>query len=394
MFTRLNRYIVGQIVVYSLAMTGVAMLALLLERLLRLLSLTGNPDEVLGYLSQMMITLIPHYLGIAMPAAFFLGVVLTFGQMLRESELAALWSSGIGLHRLLLPVVGLAFLLAVLATVIVSHLQPLGRYSYRSIVHTLAHLSLGSAIRDGTLLQIGDLTFIVDETSFDGTELNRVFVHQEKSKGRSLVTTAERGRLQATEDGGSVLLLENGLRTEIAADGTRSRAISFSRFQWPIDRADQQRFRDRGKDERELTLPELWVSQTGPGSSIEPSEIKAEFHARLVAVASIVFLPLLAAALSLAGGKQGQIYSIAVGLLILVVYQKILKFGEAMVDTGTISPWVGLWLPFCGFALGSAWLAYANGFGVPHYRFGWLPAQADRVVAAARALWPWSRQPP
>ena len=61
----IDRYIIKSILVYGFTMTCIAVFALLLERLLRLLNLAANPDKVMIYVSQMLVTLIPHYLAIA-----------------------------------------------------------------------------------------------------------------------------------------------------------------------------------------------------------------------------------------------------------------------------------------------------------------------------------------
>ena len=133
MINALDRYILRRIIGIAVAMIGIALLALLLERLLRLLNLAAHPDQILSYVSQMLVTLIPHYLGVATPLAFFLAIVITFNRLDRDKELAVMTAAGIGLQRVMVPVLGLAILLAVVVGITFSHLQPIGRYTYRSL---------------------------------------------------------------------------------------------------------------------------------------------------------------------------------------------------------------------------------------------------------------------
>lgn len=378
MFTTLDRYILRRIVLYSAAMIGLAMACLLLERLLRILDLAVNPGRVLDYISQMLINLIPHYLGVALPMAFFLGVLLTFNRLSRDNELAAMSSSGIGLHRLMIPVLLLAVLLAGMAAATFSHLQPLTRYSYRAMANSISHASLSAAVRERTFVHSEGLTFIAEAASPDGGELGRVFVFEEKAPGKDYVTTAEEGRLRdGSGANGSVLVLYSGRRIGFETAAPVASRLDFDRFQWPLEATEGAAFRARGKDERELTMPELWGAMAAPVAGIKVAEARAEFHARLAAVLSILVLPLLAVPLALGGGRGGQSYGIALGLLILVVFKKVLNFGETFADKDLISPWIGIWLPFTIFALCAGLLSHRVAFAVSQGSLAGLPAPSD-----------------
>ena len=67
-----------------------ALIALLMERMVRLLDLVVNKGGPFYLLLQMLANLIPHYLGIALPAAFFIGVLHAVMKMSSDSELDAM----------------------------------------------------------------------------------------------------------------------------------------------------------------------------------------------------------------------------------------------------------------------------------------------------------------
>src|SRR3546814_1662793 len=91
-------------------------------------------SDLLTLLLQMLAFLVPHYMALALPAAFFLGVLLAFSRLHQNRELDALGSAGIGLRRLLSPVLLLALVLtapsAVRSEEHTSELQSLMRISY------------------------------------------------------------------------------------------------------------------------------------------------------------------------------------------------------------------------------------------------------------------------
>ena len=116
------------------------------------------------------------------------------------------------------------------------------------------------------------------------------------------------------------------------------RGPSFSDLSWPID-TETDRFRARGGDQKELTLTELWRRARAPRESKPTAaEIGAELHSRLVLIASVLLLPLLAAPLAIAGPVRSRRGGIVVGLLILIVYYETLNFGDTMAKRELLAP--------------------------------------------------------
>lgn len=380
MLKLLNRYILRQIVMAMFAMTAVALLALLLDRLLRLLDRVVDSQGSMGIVVRMLINLVPHYLGIAIPAAFFFAVLLIFNKLHRDSEMAVINAAGVGLHRLLVPVMGLALVLTMIAAIIFSYMQPYSRYAYRALVNAVVHASLSAAVEAGTFVRVEDMTFMAEQASADGHRLGRIFVHEKRPNGRSVTTTASEGLLQEAEDGsGSVLVLRDGSRNVIEADGRGGGVIGFEEYRWPIKRDPDWAFRPRGGDEEELTLPELWGALDAPPAGTTSAQIAAEFHSRIVQALSIVVLPLLAVPLALGGGRRGQTYGIVVGLIVLIVYEKLLDVGHAMSAVGEISPWLSLWLPLAAMAIGSSILFIRASFRVSDDPLGQLPTLLEAL---------------
>ena len=386
----ISRYILRRVLVYLFAMTGLALLALLLERMIRLMGIVANWEGGLTLVVRMMLNLVPHYLGMALPAAFFFGVLLTFNHLNRNGELAVLQASGLGLMRLLRPVVGLALILAAVAAATFGFLQPYGRYTYRAIAHDASHVTLGSSVMPGKFFHTDDMTFMAERVSPDGSRLEGIFVSEHEAGGKTFTTTAEEGTFQPGGKPGEVmLLLRNGVRTERGPAGGAKTTLTFAEYRWPIRRGDDWAFRARGHDERELTLPELWNALgKPPPQGVDASEIEAEYHGRIVQILSVVFLPFLAMPLGLGGGRGGQTYGLGLGLLALVVYEQALQFGLSLSAKDIVQPLFGLWLPFMLFAVGSlAFFLYTSLRIVPE-PLGNLPARIESLIAAVPARLP------
>jgi lipopolysaccharide export system permease protein len=358
LLTIIDRYLVRQILLTCLVMTGVGLAILVLERVLRLFSLVANPNHAFSYVGQMLVLLLPHYLSIALPAAFFFGVLLTFRRMRRDSEFVVLQTTGLSLARLLAPALGLALVMCALAALIVGWLSPHARYGYRAIKAEVAEASLTAAVLGGTFISAEGVTFFAEqaEPAPEGLRLAKVFVYQEDEDGGRVVVTGEHGLLGQVGDAATpVLRLQRGLRAELPQEGAPT-TLSFANLSWPVIGEDEASFRPRGTDQRELTLPELWRLPATATSKPDRGEVAAELHARLVLIATMPLLPLLAAPLALGGAPRRPRGGIVLGLLVLVVYYEALSFGEQLAKRELLTPWLGLWLPFGLLALGSLWL--------------------------------------
>ncbi|MEE2980824.1 MAG: LPS export ABC transporter permease LptF [Pseudomonadota bacterium] len=353
--TVFGRYLLRLTLVPLLVTTGIALAALLLERMLRIMNLAVGTDASLFRVFEMMMSLVPHYLGIALPAAFFIGVLLAFNRLSGDSELVAFAAAGVALPRLLVPVMGLAVVLTLITAVIFAYVQPYSRYGYRALVHAIGHASLASALADGAFVEADGMVFMAEDVSAGGRRLTRVFVYQETAAGDSVTTTARGGALKpSTEHMRSVLYLADGVTVHRDGDGEHVSSLAFDQLSRPIGETGAVSYRARGRDERELTSAELWSARDRPPAGVSTDTMDAELHGRLVRTVTMLFLPLLAIPLGLGGGRARRSYGIIVGLVVLVFYQKLLQLGGSMAALGHVSPWLGLWLPLVLFAILSA----------------------------------------
>ena len=361
-----------------------ALIVLLIERMLRVLDLVLGAKGPLKLLVQMLAYLVPHYIGLALPFGLFLGVLLGFHRLSRDSELDAVQAAGIGVHRLMRSVMMTAFLVAGVSALTFSYLQPYGRYAYRAMVYTISNAFITAILNEGVITQIGDTTFLAEESFADGEEFLNVFLFQEDAGGDWSVMTARQGKIERGGfDRPPAIWLYDGIR--MGAKGAqeaqrREGALSggilrFEALRTDMDTGGDAILKPRGQDERELTLIELWQMRDSPPEGVGSSDLIAEFHGRLVRILSVLALPLLAVPLAHGARKRARSYGIGLGVVILVVYKEVLDFGENYVESEEFGPIIGLWLPFCVFVGGSGFvfvrgllhLPKDNSFVVPRW---------------------------
>ena len=362
--TLIDRYLLAQTFRRLMVALGVVLLALVLERILRLFEFAADHGGAFVQVMQMALNLIPHYLGMALPAAFFISILLLMARLGDDNEIDVLLGSGLSIRRLARPLMLTGVALTVFSIVLLGYVQPYSRYAYRAIRHAATSAVWDGSIPPQTFLTPEQgLTLYADEADVDGQRLVGVFVHQRDGGGREVVSTAERGRLHADYDiGRAYLVLEDGVQV-VTRPEKQPLTLQFDELTLSRDfPLEPPPYRARGRDERELTLDELWRGVTAPGAAdpgedgedgepVAPVERLGEAHGRLVRALSITLMPLLAVPMGIAAKRRRRGKAIVVAALILVLYHHVLQTGEGLVEMGAVPPALGLWLPFGALAL-------------------------------------------
>ncbi len=345
----------------------VALMVFMIERLLHLIDLILGASGPLKVVLEIMAYLVPHYMSVALPLSFLIGLLIGFNQLSRDGELDALQAAGISRLRQLKAALFAAVAMMVIAAVIFGYLKPYGRYAFQAIIYTITNASLQSLVRAGVFAELGGTTLLVQDIRPDEAGFSKVFIVQggndaggPAQDGDRTVITASRGRLaQGPLDQPPILRLFDGIRMTLPADKVASSASSdggalgivrFEELRTGIGGDQFRVFRPRGNDEREMTITELWQRRGSPPVGIRVSDIEAELHVRIVRTVSILFLPLLAFPLALGRRRSDRSTGIVGALLVLIAYDRVLDFGKNLVESAVVGPGIGLWLPFALFA--------------------------------------------
>lgn len=374
-FRLVDRYLLRQIVRPMLISLAVALVVLLLERLLRLIDLVLGASGPLQVMIDIMAYLVPHYLGLALPLSLMLGILIAFNTLSRDSELDGLQSAGVGLMRLVRPVLVVAIVLTTLSGLVHGYLKPHARYAYQALVFSLNNVAVRAFVRSGIFTEIGEKTFFIQGAGDRGagTGFGRTFVYDRAPGRDTLVITATGGSIGLAPEGmGATLRLRDGIRLtlpEQPATGpvppSTPAILRFHELRTVLSNAGDMMFRPRGQDEREMTFGELWENRHQPPEGVRPTDIQAEFHVRLVRTASVMVIPLLAIPLGLGRRRSDRLHGITFCLLILVVLNHVAEFGKNLVQNGTVGPFWALWAPLIITALAGGWFFLRTATRVP-----------------------------
>jgi lipopolysaccharide export system permease protein len=355
-FTIVDRYVLRQVLSPLLGALVISLLMLLAGRMLGFLDLTLGKKNSFTAVFKMLAYLTPNYLGLAVPAALFLGILFGFNRMSKTHEIDAMNASGIGLHRLFRPVLWLSLLLMLGNLAAVGWLQPYGRYSYRSVIYTLTNVDAFDLAKEGIFMKVGNRTFIVDQLDQTANSFNHLFIFEDKglANGSETVTATSGKLIGSASNAAPILRMENSQRLRLPSypkldnSGELQTALLAETQQadFPLDRVAAKVFRPRGTDERELTLVELFQRQQNPPADTPQSHMVSELHARILKILAIPMLALLALPFALVRGRNPEAYRFGIAVLLLVAYNVILEQGALATSISGISPWLSMWLPF------------------------------------------------
>lgn len=372
MLKKIDKYILQETIVPLLVTLGISALLLLLEKMLSLFDFVINQGGPIDIVWRMLGNLMPQYLTLVLPLSMFLGVLLAVRKLALNSELDALSAAGMSLNRIIVPSLYIAVVLLIVNVIVVGFVQPYSRYTYQGLVFDIRSGALGASIKAGEYTDLGDgLTLRIEESRDSGRELIQIFAQKEQKDGRIQSINAEKGSFFVSPDKRYLILrLHKGTLIDLDLSQSRPRIVNFDIHDLPIDVPNFATFRDRGEEAKEMTIIELWNKR----NSDDPAII-ATLHSRTARALSILIVPFLAIPLGLVAKRSGRALGITVGVIILLIYHKILEFGLGFSSTGDISPLLVIWLPTLIFILLTARLYY-----IGTYKVGGMPLRKIEII--------------
>ena len=389
MFTSTDRYLARLIALPLFSTLVIAAMLLVLDKMLRLFDFVAQEGGPVSVVWRMLANLLPEYLSLGIPIGLLLGILLAFRKIALSSELDALRALGLGYGRLLRVPYMFAIALAIVNLFIVGFVQPYSRYAYEGLRFELRSGALGASIKVGEFTPLGKrMTLRIEKSENEGRDLTGLFIMTEAKDGKSLAVTAQKGTFLATDDPDTIILrLTNGVLVHNAQNYRVPRVLSFTGHDLPIDLPKIEAFRDRGGKDRELTLPELaQIGTSDKVSAMTRAESLANFHFRLVEVAMMLLLPLLAVALAVPPKRSSSALGVFLSIIMVVTYHKINESMEGLGSLGRIDPFFALWIPFCLFAALIARLYYVLAHTPGGQPIGGLERSFAKVAASVRGF--------
>lgn len=359
--TRIDRYLLGSLLRPGLICFGVTLVMMLLERADRLINQIAAGGGEVHFFFPLMVNEVPYYLGLALPAAFFISMFIVIIRMDEGAEVEAMQSSGLSLARITAPWVGVGLVVAMVSLLILGFLEPYGHYGFRSVQNLARQAGWSGKLRSGAFVTSDRTsTIVADSADPTGKSLGGLFISRMMPGGGESVITAATAVLS---DGPHLKSVRLALRPARAMVQHPDGAVQVARFEDLVlfsPRGADSVMTARGGDVRELTLPELVRARSAPVAGLSSAAVDAELYSRLGRALSAPFLPLLALPLGVVSKRGRRTPGLIVAGLVLVLFHHGVVLVGSLAALGKLDPLLGVGGLFAGFVVFSLWLFFGS----------------------------------
>jgi LPS export ABC transporter permease LptG/LPS export ABC transporter permease LptF len=390
----LDRYVIREVLApFGLALslfTFILLVDPLMKEAQRLIEKGVGAVTILRILA----TLLPQALGITIPVALLVGLLIGLGRLSADREAVALQACGVSLTRLLRPVAACALTACLATGYVMIWAMPAGNQHYQTLLAEIVAARIATEIKPRVFFEdFPNLTFYSRDVASDGAGWRDVFVADRRNPERPQFLVAARGRLLIDEKARSVDLT--------LWDGSSHRADPKDPAKYEVQRFATQTVKLDAND----VFPKTAVMHGAPEMTI--SELQAEIvkkqalkqsphnevmylHQKFAFPAACLVFGLLALSLGVSNSKDSKHASFVVGLAVVFVFYALMMIGSSLTKAHVFPASLARWLPNIVLGLaGVALLVYRHRHADAGVQIK-LPSAATIRAAIDRRL-PWRR---
>ena len=335
---------------------------------------------------RLMATLVPSSLGLTIPMAMLLGLLVAFGRLSADREFVAMQACGVSLMRLLRPVALVSVLSAAATGYVMLVMVPNGNQAFREIVFDIIAQRAEGEVRPRVFFDdFPDVVLYVREVPSSGAGWQGVFMADNRDGEGSSVYLATRGRVVIDRQRRALeMVLEDGTRHAAQPDG-KYEVFRFDRTVLTLDPSTV--FNESGppRGDRELSIAELRAKAAElQAAGTYPHNQLFEIQKKFSIPAACLVFGLIGLALGASNRRDGKLASFVLGVVVIVGYYLLLSLGQSLVKGRLVPPWLAAWLPNIVLgAAGTLMFLWRRRLADQPLRIP-LPAFLQRPPAAAR----------
>ena len=395
----LRRYMTQQVASTTALVLGFLVVMMLGGRLIRYFGIAAEGNLDISLLFTIIGYNLPYFLELILPLAFFIALMLVFGRLYVDQEMAVINASGVSrgkLGRLMTPLI-LVLFVGEAALSIVG--KPWGVRSSESVWQQQALTSAFDLIRPKQFISSGNYHLYVGSLSDDKKQLQDVILIQSEPKAKGSVAknaavdvnnnidpkTAEQlnipelpnaltsnndiskdtitlaKRAQQVETGSSgvtQLDLFQGRRYEVGAGSLKYNQVGFDRYRITLTESSKEVITEANIETQ--AIGPLWQAATGSTAVDSENALRAaqgELGYRLALPWLMIIAPMLAVPLAQVRPRQGRWLRLFPSILLFVSCALGIISLKNAVSKGSVSVWAYAWLVlgFMGLALYMNW---------------------------------------
>src|SRR5262245_43948568 len=297
---------------------------------------------------RVLVTLIPQALGITIPMALLLGILIGLGRLSADREFVALQACGVSLFRVMRPIVGLSLVSMAATAYVMIVALPNANQTFRTITFNVIASKAESDIKPRVFFdQFPNRVLYVRDVPPSGGWRD-VFLADATRSGETTAYFAREGRLIVDRQKQRVeLLLAQGTRHTTFTDKPEEyEGSSFDRLVLNMDADTVFPRTQLMKGDNEKTIAELRATVAENAKNGAPTGSQYfTIHQKFSIPTACLVLALIGVALGVSNRKDGKLAGFVVGIGVIFVYYVLLWTSRAGAISGQLWPAFAPWIP-------------------------------------------------
>jgi len=345
----LRKYIIRELIGPTFLSLIVLTFVMFTARLLKLTDLVVNKGVSLILVGKLFGGMILFLLGYTVPMSVLTSVLLVFGKMSADNEIAAMRAGGISIYKIMYPVLFLSFIISLFSIVLHDGIIPHARFNMKKIIAEIGYKQPLAYLEAGTFIN----SFSNYILFFRDIEKNRVkdivIYEPQENKSSTRVIMAQEGEfvLGEKKDSFKLRLYDGSIDEPDSSKKASSYRLDFKVYETDLDFKGET----KGIIEKRIyhmthrELRHKMKELKNIDEKIDLAPIIIEINKRFSLSFSTFVLILVGLPLAIKTRKSEKSVSFALSLGIVILYYVFFAGGEALSQKGLIPVWIGTWIP-------------------------------------------------
>lgn len=337
----ITRYLTREVLNALLFITTVLLLAFLCQQIVRYLNYAALGKVPSNVLFQLVGFEIPYLLALLLPLGLYLGIMLAYGRLSSQYEMAILQMHGFGNRRLMQVTIWIALMITGVVLVLMLWVNPLISAKRQQIMEgNEANLHLIETLIPGRF-QVspdGHRVIYVEKLSRDRKQAENVFLAEGKEINHSsqnswMLVFAKQGYQAKSTSQNQFFVTTDGYRYEGIPGQNDYTITQYGKYTVRMPSGDMH---VSHKEDEALSTLQLWQDYTNPKRA-------AELQWRISIAISTFLLAMFAIPLLMLKPRQSGYLALLPAVLIYIIYINLLFAARRWMEEGTISIAIGMW---------------------------------------------------
>jgi lipopolysaccharide export system permease protein len=348
----LYTYLVSQVLAPFYASLLILTSVLFLSRLIPILDIILDYGIGVADFLRLFAYFTPKLLLFALPMASMMGIIIGTNRLTNDNEIMVLKSSGIGLYKMLPPIIIIALSTSLITGYFSIYLIPAGNQAKAQLLFQLAKEKIDRSLHEKKFSEsLGDLVLYTDKKNSATQQWEGIYVLDMRDRQNPVTIIARTGTISTDLKKESLILQLNEGSLHRNHDNI-NQTIDFKEYvlDVPVTAPKKNPLAKAGR--RNMTQTQLLQESNRLGRDTKAgTALLIEFHKRLALPVSCFILTILGFPLGFLAGPRQRAIGMPLGLLVFILFYALLTAGQSFSEAMVLPVALAMWMPNVVFFL-------------------------------------------